>query len=106
MKHQPRLPLQWNVASNPSKTNSRPPWERPQTGQKKSKSNGKKSLQGILKKKGTPTSPKKSTAPRTPHDAQDANSKGSTHAKGTKKAKEHKVSFNGKKATKPTNLCK
>jgi hypothetical protein len=75
-------------------------------GAKKSKGDGKKSLQGILKKKGTPATPKKSTAPCTPRDAQDTNSKGSACSKGKKKPKGHKVSFNGKKATKPTNPCK
>ncbi len=59
MKQQPRPPLRWNIASNPLKTNSRPLWERPQMGQKKSKGNGKKSLQGILKKKGTLPPPRK-----------------------------------------------
>jgi hypothetical protein len=43
-------------------------------GAKKSKGDGKKSLQGILKKKGAPAAPKKTTAPRTPRNAQDANS--------------------------------
>jgi hypothetical protein len=75
-------------------------------GAKQSKGNGKKSLQGILKKKGTPTAPKKTTAPRTPRDAQDTSSKGSACTKGKKKAKGSKVSFDGKKATKPTNLRK
>ncbi len=75
-------------------------------GAKKSKGNGKKSLQGILKKKGTPAAPKKTTAPRTPRNAQDANSKGSLCAKGKKKAKGRKVSFNGKKANKPINSRK
>jgi hypothetical protein len=34
MKQQLMPPPQWNVASNPSKTNSRLPWERPQIGKK------------------------------------------------------------------------
>jgi hypothetical protein len=75
-------------------------------GAKKSKGNGKKSLQGILKKKGTPTAPKKTTAPRTPRNAQDANCKSSMHTKGKKKPEGCKVSLNGKKAAKPTNLRK
>jgi hypothetical protein len=76
-------------------------------GTEKSKGNRKKSLQGILKKKVTPSAPKKTTAPpHTPRDAQDANSKGPVHAKGKKKPKGCKVSFVGKKATKPTNLRK
>jgi hypothetical protein len=80
--------------------------EKTPNGAKISKGNGNKSLQGILKKKGTPTAPKKTTATRTPRDAQDANSKGSTCAKGKKKAKGLKVSFDGKKAAKPTNSRK
>ncbi len=46
-------------------------------GAKKSKGDRKISLQGILKKKGAPTASKKTTASRAPHNAQDANSKGS-----------------------------
>jgi hypothetical protein len=75
-------------------------------GAKKSKGNGKKSLHGILKKKGTPAAPKKNPAPCTPRDAQDANSKGSVRIKAKKKPKGCNVSFDGKKVAKPTNLCK
>ena len=72
----------------------------------KSKGNGKKSPQGILKNKGTPAAPKKTAAPRTPCAAQDKNNKGSARAKRKKKPKGCKVSFNGKKAAKPTNSRK
>jgi hypothetical protein len=75
-------------------------------GAKKSKGDGKKSLQRILKKKGTPAAPKKTSAPRTPRDAQDAYSKGSACVKGKKKPKGRKVLFDGKKVAKPTNSRK
>ena len=51
-------------------------------GAKKVKGGGKKSIQGILKKKGNPVA-KKTTAlraPRAPCYAQDENSKGTVHA--------------------------
>jgi hypothetical protein len=43
---------------------------------KKSKDDGKKSPQGILKNKGTPAAPKKTTAPHTLRAARDENNKG------------------------------
>ncbi len=73
---------------------------------KKSKDDGKKSPQGILKNKGTPAAPKKTAAPRAPCAAQDENNKGSACAKGKKKPKGRTVSFDGKKAAKPTSLRK
>ena len=73
---------------------------------KKSKGDGKKSPQGILKNKGTPAAPKKTTAPRAPRAAQDENNKGSARAKGKKKPKGRKVSFDGKKAATRTNSRK
>ena len=73
---------------------------------KKSKGDGKKSPQGILKNKGTPAAPKKTTAPRVPRAAQDENNKGSARAKGKKKPKGRKVSFDGKKAATRTNSRK
>jgi hypothetical protein len=75
-------------------------------GAKESKGSGKKSAQEIMKKKGTPAAPKKTTAPCAPRNAQDTNSKGSACTKGKKKAKGCRVSFDGKNATKTTNLCK
>jgi hypothetical protein len=75
------------------------------TGAKKVNGDGKKLPQNILKKKGYPAA-KKTTALRSPHDAQDENSKDSMRAKGKKKPKGRKVSFNGEKATKPTKLRK
>ena len=75
------------------------------TGAKKVNGDGKKLPQSILKKKGY-LAAKKTTALRSPHDAQDENSKDSMRAKGKKKPKGRKVSFNGEKATKPTKLRK
>jgi hypothetical protein len=76
--------------------------------------NGAKKIQGQREEitsgnpeeEGHPAASKKTTAPCTPRDAQDTNSKGSAHAKGKKKPKGCKVSFDGKKAAKPTNLRK
>ena len=73
---------------------------------KYSKGDGKKSPQGILKNKGTPTAPKKTAAPPAPRAAQDKNNKGSACAKGKKKPKGRKVSFDGKKAATRTNSRK
>ena len=75
------------------------------TGAKKVKGDGKKLPQSILKKKGYPAA-KKTIALHSPREAQDENSKDSVRPKGKKKPKGRKVSFNGKKATKPTNLRK
>jgi hypothetical protein len=75
------------------------------TGAKKVKGDGKKLPQSILRKKGNPAA-KKTTALRTPHDAQDENSKGSASAKGKKKPKGRKVSFEKKKAASRTNSRK
>jgi hypothetical protein len=72
------------------------------TGAKKVKGDGKKLPQSILKKKGNPAA-KKTTAL---HDAQDKNSKGSASAKGKKKPKGRKVSFEKKKAASRTNSRK
>ena len=77
-------------------------------GAKKVKGGGKKSIQGILKKKGNPAA-KKSTAlraPRAPCDTQDKNSKGTARAKGKKQQKQCKVSFEKKKVASCTNSCK
>jgi len=75
------------------------------TGAKKVKGDGKKLPQSILKKKGNPAA-KKTTALCAPHDAQDENCKCSARAKGKKQQKGRKVSFDGKKAAKPTNTHK
>ena len=75
------------------------------TGAKKVKGDGKKLPQSILKKKGNPAA-KKTTALRTPRDAQDENNKGSASAKGKKKPKGRKVSFEKKKAASRTNSRK
>jgi len=72
------------------------------TGAKKVKGDGKKLPQSILKKKGN-LAAKKTTALR---DAQDENNKGTARAKGKKKPKERRVSFDGKKAAKRTNSRK
>jgi hypothetical protein len=75
------------------------------TGAKKVKGDGKKP-QSILKKKGNPAA-KKTTALRSaPRDAQDENSKDSARAKGKKKPKGCKVSFEKKKAASRTNSRK
>ena len=71
------------------------------TGAKKVKGDGKKP-QSILKKKGNPAA-KKTTALR---NTQDENSKDSAHAKGKKKPKGRKVSFEKKKAASRTNSRK
>ena len=71
------------------------------TGAKKVKGDGKKP-QSILKKKGNPAA-KKTTALR---NAQDENSKDSARAKGKKKPKGRKVSFEKKKAASRTNSRK
>jgi hypothetical protein len=76
------------------------------TGAKKVNGNGKKLPQSILKKKGNPAA-KKTTALRSaPRDAQDKNSKDSARAKGKKKTKGRKVSFEKKKAASRTNSRK
>jgi hypothetical protein len=75
------------------------------TGAKKVKGDRKKLPQSILKKKGNPAV-EKTTALHAPRDAQDENSKGSARAKGKKQQKGCKVSFDGKKAAKPTNSRK
>jgi hypothetical protein len=72
------------------------------TGAKKVKGDGKKLPQSILKKKGNPAA-KKTTALR---DAQDEKNKGSASAKGKKKPKGRKVSFEKKKAASRTNSRK
>jgi hypothetical protein len=74
-------------------------------GAKKVKGGKKKSIQGILKKKGDPAA-KKTTAlraPRAPRNAQDENSKGTVRAKRKKQQKGRKVSFEKKKAASRTN---
>ncbi len=75
-----------------------------QGGAKKAKGNSKKSPLCILKKKGTPATPKKTTAPRTPPGAQDVNSNASACAKWKKETKGCKDSFDGKMVMKLTNL--
>jgi hypothetical protein len=73
---------------------------------KKVKGDGrKKNPQGILKNKGTPAATKKS-APSISPDNQGTNNSTTVCAKGKKKTKGCKVSFNGKKAAKPTKLHK
>jgi hypothetical protein len=70
-----------------------------------SKGNRKKSLQQILKKKGTPAATKKLLPPALPPALKKPTAKVPC-TKGKKKAKRCKVSFDGKKAVKPTNLHK
>ena len=82
--------------------------EKTPPGAKKVKGGGKKSIQGILKKKGDPAA-KKTTArcaPHAPRDAQDKNNKGTACAKGKMQQKGRKVSFEKKKVTSRTNSRK
>jgi hypothetical protein len=80
------------------------------SGAKNVKGNGKNKPKSILRNKGTPAAPKKSapkkSAPKKSAPNQDAATKGSARAKEEKKPRGQKVSFNGKKAKRPTSSCK
>jgi hypothetical protein len=80
------------------------------SGAKKVKGDGKNQPKSILRKKRTPTAPKKSapkkSAPKKSAPDQDAANKGSAHAKEGKKPRGQKVSYSGKKAERPTSSRK
>jgi hypothetical protein len=74
---------------------------------KKVKGNGtKKTPLGILKNKDTPAATKKKSAQSIISPDLGVNNSATTRVKGKKKSRGRKVSFNGKKAAKPTKLHK
>jgi hypothetical protein len=71
----------------------------------KVKGNGtKKTPTGILKNKDTPAATKKKSAQSVIAPDLGVNNSATAHAKGKKKSRVQKVSFNWKKATKPTKI--
>jgi hypothetical protein len=75
---------------------------------KKIEGNGtKKTPLGILKNKDTPVANKKKSTPKSViPPTPGVNNSDTVRAKGKKKKGGRKVSFDGKKAAKPTKLCK
>jgi hypothetical protein len=73
----------------------------------KVKGNGtKKAPTGILKNKDTPTATKKKSAQSVVAPDLGVNNSNTAHARGKKKSRGRKVSFDGKKAVKLTKLRK
>jgi hypothetical protein len=66
----------------------------------------KKTPMGILKNKDTPAATKKKSTLSVVAPNLGVNNSTSAHAKGKKKSRGRKVSFDGKKAAKPTKLRK